>query len=98
MTVPRHHQTDVGTSATPIEGTQYPGWVLYHNGTNPVFLGSSSVLTTDGYPVDVQDSPIYRPDPSAYVGLRGKQSDRLYGIVASGTEDVRVLLEGRVNP
>lgn len=92
----RHHQTDVGTSATPIEGTQYPGWVLRNEGANPIFLGSISVTTATGFPVAAATT--FRPDPSSYEKLRGRAGERLYGIVASATEDVRVLLEGPVNP
>lgn len=94
--VDRNHQTDVGTTPTVIEGTQYPWWVLHNAGGTTVYLGSSAVTTSDGFPVAAGET--HRPDPRSYDSLRGNREDRLYGVVATGTEDVRVLLEGRVNP
>lgn len=93
MTV-RHHATTVSTTATVIEGTQYPGYKLHHNGTNPVFLGDSGVTTTTGFPVVADET--FEPGEIGSRQLRGKAGDRLYGIVASGTEDVRVIVPGRV--
>lgn len=96
MAIPRKYQVDVGTTPTAIDGTQYPWWVLMNNGGTTVYLGGSNVDTATGFPVAAGE--VYRPEPRSYESLRGKQEDRLWGVVASGTEDVRVLLEGRVNP
>lgn len=96
MAITRHHQTDVSTTATVIEGTQYPGFRLKNNGSNTVFLGDSTVTTATGFPVAAGAEFI--PQEISHQSLRGKSQDRLYGIVAAGTEDVRVLVEARVNP
>jgi hypothetical protein len=92
----RQYQTDVASTATVIDGTQFPGFRLIHNGTNTVYLGDSSVTASDGYPLDAGD--VLMPQDIAHASLRGRAEDRLYGIVASGTEDVRVLVDGRINP
>ena len=95
MAIARHHQTSVGTSATAIEGTQYPGYLLKNNGAAVVYLGDSSVTTGTGFPIDPGD--VFSPVDMANKSVRGYNSERLYGIVASGTVDVRVLLQPRVN-
>lgn len=96
MAIARHYQIDVGTSATALEGTQYPGWRLHNNGANTVYIGDSSVTTTDGFPV-ASGEP-FVPQDYTHKSLRGQSGDRLYGVVASSTEDVRVIVEARVNP
>ena len=53
---------------------------VYNNGAATVYLGESDVATTTGYPVAAGEHYAEDIDPS--VGL--------YGIVASGTVEVRV--------
>ena len=95
MAIVRQFAISVGTSATVLEGTQYPGFLLVNNGANIVFIGDSAVTITTGFPipVDAEFSLGEVNDRS----IRGIAADRLYGIVAASTEDVRVLLRARVN-
>ncbi len=95
MAIARQFATSVGTTATVIEGTQFPGFLLYNNGANTVFLGDSAVTTSTGFPVLTATE--FSLDEVSSRSLRGIASDRLYGIVAAATEDVRVLLRARVN-
>ncbi len=96
MAIARQFATSVGVAATQIEGTEFPGFRLLNNGSNPVFIGDSNVTTATGYPIASTEEFI--ASELAQKSLRGKAGDRLYGVVAAATEDVRVLLEGRVNP
>jgi hypothetical protein len=91
----RQYVISVGTSATAIEGSQYPGFRIFHNGTNDVFLGDANVTTADGFPLSADTE--FSISELATKSLRGIQSDRLYGIVDAGTEEVRVIIEGRIN-
>ncbi len=95
MAVARQFATSVGTSATALPGTQYPGFLLINNGSNTVFIGDSAVTTSIGFPV--LSGEVFSPSEMAHNSLTGKVSDRLFGIVVAATEDVRVLLMSRVN-
>jgi len=95
MAIARQFATSVGTSATVLEGTQFPGFKLYNNGSTTVFLGDSAVTITTGFPVLTATE--FDLGEVSDRSLRGIAADRLYGIVATGTEDVRVLLRARVN-
>ena len=95
VTIARQYATSVGTSATALDGTQYPSWILINNGGTTVFVGDSAVLTTTGFPIPANTT--FSPSDLAHQSLVGVIGDRLYGIVVSGTEDVRVLLQGRMN-
>lgn len=95
MAIARHFAISVGTSATGLEGTQYPGWVLKNNGAATVFIGDGAVTTATGFPIAAGD--IFAPSELSMRSLRGLEADKLYGIVASGTVDVRIVLPGRVN-
>ncbi len=95
MAIARQFATSVGTTATPLPGTQFPGFILYNNGSTTVFLGDSAVTTSTGFPVLTATE--FSLGEVSDRSIRGLTTDRLYGIVASGTEDVRVLLRGRVN-
>lgn len=95
MAIARHFQTDVGTTATAIEGTQYPSFLLRNNGSNTVYIGDSAVTTATGFPVEAGD--LFSPAEFAHRSLRGRPIDRIYGIVAAATEDVRVLVQQRAN-
>ncbi len=95
MAIARQFATSVGTSATAIEGTQYPGFLLTNNGANTVYIGDSAVLTTTGFPIAAGE--VFSPSDISHKSIRGRPSERLYGIVAASTEDVRVLLQGRAN-
>lgn len=91
----RQYATTVGTTATVIEGTQFPGFRLKNNGAAEVFIGDSAVTTSNGYPLAVDE--VFTPSELGNRSLRGTKIDRLYGVVASSTEDVRVIIEGRHN-
>lgn len=93
--VDKNQQTTVGTSATAIEGTQYPFWTLYNVGPDTIYLGGSTVASGDGYPVAADES--YSPPVEASVGLTGRSTQRLYGIAGATTSDARVLIQGKVN-
>ncbi len=95
MAIARQFATSVGTTATAIEGTQFPGFLLINNGGETVFLGDSAVTTSTGFPIKVGE--VFSPSEMAHNSLRGLIADRLYGRVVTSTEDVRVLLQGRVN-
>ncbi len=94
--IPRSYATTVGVAATVIDGTQFPGFRLLNNGGNPVYIGDSTVTTATGYPI--ASAAEFIATELAQRSLRGRKGDRLYGVVATATEDVRVLVEGRVNP
>jgi hypothetical protein len=91
----RQYVISVGTSATPIEGSQYPGFRIFHNGTNEIFLGDANVTAANGFPLAAGEE--FSISELATKSLRGLPADRLYGIVAASTEEVRVIIEGRVN-
>lgn len=89
----RQHQTTVGTTATAIEGTQYQGWMLVNtHATETLYLGDSTVATSDGFPIPA--GATFSPSDLAHRSLQGKDGDRLYGRVGTGTVDVRVLIQG----
>jgi hypothetical protein len=58
---------------------------VYNNGASTVYLGGSTVTTATGVPVAASS---WGP------GMELSISDQLYGIVASGTVEVRVLETG----
>ena len=75
----------VGTTATqlvvPSTTIQRKmGVLLYNAGDNPVFIGDAGVTTTTGYELGA--------DKDLFLAFTG---DQIYGIVASATEDVRVM-------
>ena len=76
--------TSVTTTATAIPATALSGrrsMVIHNNGTVTVFLGSSAVTTSNGLPLAAAEKQ----------GLDLDDGVVLYGIVASGTADVRTL-------
>jgi hypothetical protein len=86
----RHYQTTVTTSATVIEGTQYPYYILHNFGADTVFLGGDSGVTTGtGFPVPTGGT--FSPHEKAHEGLRGLVEDRLWGIAAA-SRDIRVIV------
>ncbi len=95
MAIARQFATSVGTTATAIEGTQFPGFLLINNGGETVFIGDSALTTSTGFPIASGD--VFSPSEMAHISLTGKASDRLFGRVAASTEDVRVLIQGRIN-
>ncbi len=95
MAIARQFATSVGTTATVLPGTQYPGWILINNGANTVFIGDSAVTTSTGFPIKTDE--VFSPSDLAHQSLTGRDDERMYGIVAASTENVRVLLQGRVN-
>jgi hypothetical protein len=96
MAIARQYVTSVGTSATPIDGTQYPGWLIQNVGSANVFLGDGAVTTGTGWILAAGD--IFSPSELSHKSLTGRSDDRLSGIVATGTVEVRVFIPGRINP
>jgi hypothetical protein len=75
---------DPETEATSHDGSYA---AIYNNGSVTVYIGfTSSVTTSNGFPLAAGASMSFE---------FGYSGDALYGIVASGTADVRVL-EGDV--
>ena len=90
----RHYQFDVGTSAVALDGTEFQGWILRNNSAVTIFLGDSTVLTSDGFPIDA--GSIFSPGEIAHSQLSEKIAGiRLYAIAGSASNDVRVLVPGR---
>lgn len=81
----------VGTTATVLDtegdtDTRVGSSIaVYNNGASTLYLGGSGVTTTNGVPVAATSW-----GPAFDLGAQ----DRLYGIVASGTVDVRVIETG----
>lgn len=76
---------NVGTTATPLPGSplQYRrAVVVFNNGANTIYLGGANVTTSNGMPVP---AATYAPALDSGVG------SIIYGIVASGTVEARVL-------
>lgn len=59
--------------------------VFYNNGTATIYIGGADVTTANGAPV---------PSASWSPGFELGNLDALYGIVASGTHEARVLEQG----
>ena len=59
------------------------GWIICNMGSSTVYLGAAGVTTATGVPLD----------PTEKVASDGntEYEGELYGIVASGTADVRVM-------
>ena len=74
----------IANTATPIPGTILKGrrsMVIKNEGANTIYLGSSNVSVANGYKLNAGDEKPFD------VG----QDIILYGIVATGTEELRVL-------
>ena len=90
----RHYQFDVGTSAVELTGTEFQGWILRNHSAVVIYLGDSSVATTDGFPIDAGD--FFSPGEIAQRSLSEKvKGIRLYAIAGTASNDVRVLVPGR---
>jgi len=80
----------VGTTATALNAAESAGsdrvsLVVYNNGASTIYVGGSDVTTSNGVPI------------AAGASLAVNELDvaeRLYGIVASGTVEARVLRQG----
>jgi len=74
----------IGDSATLIPSSDLANrksMTIRNNGSNTIFIGGSGVSTSNGFPIKVNESmDIDLDDASA-----------LYGIVATGNEDLRIL-------
>ena len=78
----------VGVTATKIGEAPVGATVVIQNsGAASVFIGPSTVTTATGIPVAA--GATYRYSPANFEGRS------IYGIVASGTADVRTQVEGR---
>ena len=85
----RHAKITVDDEATVISdanGDREGHTVLISNpsGGVTVYVGASNVSTTSGYPVVTGTS----------ITVKLEKDEKLYGIVASGTQDVNVLRQG----
>lgn len=79
-----HGSVSITTTSTEIASSpllERKAFALYNNSTSTVFIGGSSVSSSDGYPL--------RPKESITIDLGDGLS--IYGIVSSGTADVRYL-------
>lgn len=82
----RNAAVSVTTTATRLDSTSESDSVsgsdivVYNAGSNPVYLGKSDVTTANGIPLAA----------GAYWAETLDGASALYGIVASGTEEVRV--------
>jgi len=76
-------QVSVGTSATSVlqAGDAGVEAVVRNAGAASVFLGGSGVATTDGYELEVGST----------VRLLLTAGDQLFGVVATGTEEIHVI-------
>ncbi len=91
----RQYQINVGTSAIILGGTQYRGWILLNNSSAIIYLGDADVLTTTGFPVAV--GAYFSPGEIVHTQLSEQIPEvRLYAIAGSASNDVRVLVPGRV--
>lgn len=95
----RHYTTQIGTTATAIIGTEYPGFILKNTGSGTVYIGDSNVVATandikQGYPLDSGDVLEFSYDDTK--SLTGKTDDRLYGIVSNSHSHITCLVKGRV--
>lgn len=70
------HSSAVGQKGRP------EAIIVHNDGANIIYLGGSNVTTSNGMPIIVD----------AYVSIDLQQGDNLYGIVASGTENLRKLV------
>lgn len=81
----------VGTTATALDtegetdGIKGTSLAVYNNGASTVYIGGSGVTTANGAPVAAGSW-----GPSFDLNAQ----DRLYGIAASGTVEVRVIESG----
>lgn len=76
--------TTVSTTATAIPATALTGRrsiVVQNTGANDIYLGASDVTTSNGYPLSAGESLSLDLDGAVI----------LYGIVAAGTETVRII-------
>lgn len=90
----REYVTSIGTTATSINGTQFPTWIIKNMGDATVYLGDGAVTTSNGWPLEPGD--IFSPSELAHKSMQGKLGERWSGIVAADTEEVRVLIQGAV--
>lgn len=58
---------------------------VYNNGSETIYLGPSDVTTSSGFPLEAQASLSFKFDSA---------SDELFGVVASGTAEARVIEAG----
>lgn len=93
----KHSTISVGTSATVLIGTEFPNFIIQNKSGATVFIGGANV-TTSGSTAGFQllNDETFEPGDEASKSLIGSTSDRLYGIVASSTASVTVLVKGKV--
>lgn len=78
----------VGTTATQLttSSKRNSAILIYNNSSNTVYLGNSSVTTTNGYPLSAGAD--FAIDATAF-GIEGETLPDIYGI-ASAASEVRV--------
>ena len=92
----RHYQFDVGTSAVELTGTEFQGWILRNHSAVVIYLGDSSVATSDGFPID--PGAYFSPGEISHQSLsENVRGIRLYAIAGTSSNDVRVLVSGRTD-
>jgi len=80
----RSSSVTIGTTPTEIPASPLSNRksiTLKNNGSNTIFLGHSGVTTTNGYPLKINES----------LDIDLDDATTLYGIVATGSEDLRIL-------
>ena len=94
----RHRAVQVGTTATELPLTEFPGFIIQNHSGKDLYIGGSDVTwngtTTEGYKIEhgSQFEVSYEDTKS----LTGRIADRLYGVVHSGTANVVIFIKGRV--
>jgi len=80
----RNQAVTIATSATPIPETPLSrrmSLVVFNNSAVPVYIGASDVTVETGF-------PIY---PRSSIDIKMEEEVELYGIVSTGTADLRIL-------
>lgn len=72
-------------TASPTDSVSGSSLAFYNNGSATIYVGGSNVTTANGAPV---------PASSWSPGFDVNPGESLYGIVASGTEEARVIEQG----
>ena len=82
-----NNSVTINTTATLIAtGLNGPSWVYLHapSGGNAVYVGTSTVTTSNGLELS----------KGAPIGFWLAETDKLYGIVATGTQPLMVMQSG----
>lgn len=89
--MPKSRAVTVTTTATRLDtidetdSVAGSAWSVYNNGSATIYIGGSDVTTANGTPVAAGEH---------YAADLGTVAEAVYGIVASGTVEVRVFETG----